>query len=169
MRLTLLFASLLYFQVIYALDTPPINFFQVDSQVLRGGTLTQENVTWLAERGVKTIIKLDDENESEGSWGIPVEYFHINKFGLNLSYPFVTKILDAIENAKKRGSVYVHCEKGADRTGLVIALYRIKSGWSIDDARNEMNDSRFGHSSLQVWMDHKFEIYGNRLLKERRN
>jgi protein tyrosine/serine phosphatase len=166
MRMTLLFVLLFCLPKAFAAGVQPNNFFQVDSQVLRGAALTQENVVWLQERGVKTIIKLDDENEAEASWGIPVERYHINKFGLNLSYTFAMQILEAIDEAAQRGPVYVHCEKGADRTGLMIALYRIQHGWSVDEARNEMNDPRFGHSALQVWMDYKFEQYAPRLAQE---
>jgi tyrosine-protein phosphatase SIW14 len=151
------------FQPTFAAGTVPENFFQVDASVLRGADPTQDNVDWLADHGVKTIIKLDDENMQELAYGIPVERLSINKFGLNLTYKLIVKILNHIEAATKDGKVYVHCEKGADRTGLIIALYRVKSGWSIDDARAEMNDPRFGHSHLQVWIDHKFEMYAARL------
>lgn len=165
MRAFLLLAFALSVSNAFAAGSPPSNFFQVDAQVTRGAELTQENVTWLAENGVKTIIKLDDENNDEFNWGIPVENYHINKFGLNLSYRLVSQILDSIDAASKRGAVYVHCEKGADRTGLIIALYRIKQGWTVDAARDEMNDPRFGHSSLQVWIDYKFESYADRMTR----
>lgn len=150
-------------QLLNAAGNVPDNYFEVDSAVLRGGALTQGAVEWLEDRGVKTIIKLDDENPEELSWGIDVIPMHINKFGFNLTYNFVKQILDKIEEASKKGLVYVHCEKGADRTGLIIALYRIKSGWSQDAARTEMNAPRFGHSRFQIWIDHKFEDYGRRL------
>ena len=35
--------------------------------------------------------------------------------------------------------VYVHCTEGVDRTGLIIALYRvIEQGWAPKDAHDEM-------------------------------
>ena len=37
----------------------------------------------------------------------------------------------------------MHCYHGADRTGLVVAMYRvIYQGWSFDAARSEMIDGR---------------------------
>ena len=34
--------------------------------------------------------------------------------------------------------IYVHCRTGADRTALVIALYRVRHGVPPDEARAEM-------------------------------
>lgn len=35
--------------------------------------------------------------------------------------------------------VYVHCDRGSDRTGVVVAAYRIRvEGWSIEEAYREM-------------------------------
>ena len=96
MRSSLVLLTLFFVQSVFALGTEPKNFFQVDSQVLRGAAVTQDNVAWLSEHGVKAIVKLDDENPDEASWGIPVENYHINKFGLNLSYNYVHQILTAI-------------------------------------------------------------------------
>jgi protein tyrosine/serine phosphatase len=156
------------FSQVFAEGTQPRNFFQVDPLISRGAAITRDNVHWLAEHGTKTIVKLDDENPDEFTWEIPVKYFHINKFGFNLTFSLVEKILDSIEESAKSGSVYVHCEKGADRTGLIIALFRVKNGWSLEDARSEMNDPKFGHSALQFWMDYKFDSYAKRLIQKRK-
>jgi hypothetical protein len=41
--------------------------------------------------------------------------------------------------------IYVHCEHGRDRTGLVIALYRVRyEGWTAERAAAEMR--AFGHT-----------------------
>ncbi len=43
--------------------------------------------------------------------------------------------------------IYVHCEHGKDRTGLVIALYRMRAdGWSQEQAAAEMKE--MGHTGL---------------------
>jgi hypothetical protein len=152
-----------------ARGSAPMNFAVVDAHLMRGGEVTEPNVEWLADHGVKAIVKLDDENPAEYMWEVPVQSYHINKFGFNLSFAFVKNILAQIDSDAKYGAVYVHCEHGADRTGLIVALYRVARGWSIDDARAEMNDPKFGHSSLQIWIDHKFEVYAQRLVDERGN
>lgn len=156
---------LFFYTQIFATGIQPNNFFQVDKRVLRGAAVTPENIMWLSEKGVKTIIKLDDRNPDELSGIIPVDFLPISRIGLDLTYDYAMRILSRIEQAKRRGLVYIHCEKGADRTGVIVALYRVIHGWSIDAARSEMNNPRFGHSPLQVLMDMEFEEY-SRLLVE---
>ena len=50
----------------------------------------------------------------------------------------------------KRIPVLVHCQHGADRTGIICALYRIIiQGWTKEDAIKEMNQGGFGFH--QIW------------------
>ena len=55
-----------------------------------------------------------------------------------------------IEQGQKHGAVLVHCYHGADRTGIVIAFYRmIYQNWTPADAKAEMLQGGFGYHS--VW------------------
>jgi protein tyrosine/serine phosphatase len=41
--------------------------------------------------------------------------------------------------------VFVHCQRGADRTGMVCAMYRITvCGWTKEEAIRELKDGGFG-------------------------
>jgi protein tyrosine/serine phosphatase len=45
--------------------------------------------------------------------------------------------------------ILVHCQHGADRTGVILALYRVVvQGWTKEDALREMNDGGYHHSSF---------------------
>jgi hypothetical protein len=47
---------------------------------------------------------------------------------------------------------FVHCQHGADRTGMVSAVYRMAvQGWSKDEAIAEMTDGGYGFHS--IWTD----------------
>ena len=49
------------------------------------------------------------------------------------------------ENPKKR--VFVHCRLGDDRTGMMIAAYRMAAqGWTAEEAMHEMQ--QFGFSTI---------------------
>jgi protein tyrosine/serine phosphatase len=51
-----------------------------------------------------------------------------------------------------RGPILVHCQHGADRTGAMLAIYRIAvQGWSKEDAAREMTDGGYGFH--EVWVN----------------
>ena len=57
----------------------------------------------------------------------------------------------------QRTPVLVHCQHGADRTGTMIAVYRIAvQGWSKAEAIREMTEGGFGFhwiwSNLPRWI-----------------
>ncbi len=67
-----------------------------------------------------------------------------------MSQADLTKALKLIVAAEKHGAVVVHCERGADRTGAVIALYRVVvQGWTKEKAITEMEHGGFHFDFLQ--------------------
>jgi protein tyrosine/serine phosphatase len=61
----------------------------------------------------------------------------------------VIEALSQIRRAVKRGPILVHCNHGADRTGLILALYRtLYDGWSKDAAVGEMLRGEFGFHAI---------------------
>ena len=66
----------------------------------------------------------------------------------------VLTIIDAPENQP----VFVHCRRGADRTGTIIACYRIThDGWNADQAKKEAR--LYGLSRLQHGMMNYIEKF----------
>jgi protein tyrosine/serine phosphatase len=61
----------------------------------------------------------------------------------------VIAALKAIKAAEKDGPVLLHCLHGADRTGLVSAMYRILyQGWTKDQALQELTEGGYGYHAL---------------------
>ena len=59
-------------------------------------------------------------------------------------------ILWQIKQHQKNGAVLVHCYHGADRTGLIVASYRvIYQHWDLNEAKREMQQGPYGYHS--VW------------------
>jgi protein tyrosine/serine phosphatase len=57
----------------------------------------------------------------------------------------VVQAMRELVNASQRGPVLVHCHHGADRTGLICALWRILyEGWSRQSAIDELIEGGFG-------------------------
>jgi len=106
------------------------NFHQVSDHVYRGGQPTEEGFNYLAKIGVKTVIDLREADprskEEEGMvTSAGMKYVNVPMTGLiPPTDEEITKILGILED-EAGGPVFVHCQRGADRTGTVIASYRI--------------------------------------------
>jgi protein tyrosine/serine phosphatase len=63
----------------------------------------------------------------------------------------VLKALRIMVDPRNR-PLMVHCRHGADRTGAMVALYRVVvQGWTREQAVREMDDGGYHHSWL--WRD----------------
>jgi len=61
----------------------------------------------------------------------------------------VENVLSMIKTS--RVPVFVHCQHGCDRTGTIIACYRIEHDhWNSQDALREAR--MYGMSPLEIWM-----------------
>lgn len=162
MRLNLKYFALLFVitfaQVAQAqiADKDLPNFHQVNENLYRGAQPSQAGIVQLKQIGVKTIISLrgaDENSEIEGNWAQSsgIKFINIplnNWFGPKDEK--IEKILASINNAENQ-PVFVHCKRGADRTGTVIAVYRIThDGWTAKRANVEAKERGFGW--WQVWM-----------------
>jgi protein tyrosine phosphatase (PTP) superfamily phosphohydrolase (DUF442 family) len=132
--------TLLAFSPVFAGSVAGIeNFDKVDAHVYRGAQPTEEGFRYLAKLGVKTIIDLREadsrsKREERVVTGAGMKYANVPMSGLTPpTEAEIGKIL-AILAASPTEPVFVHCRRGADRTGAVIAAYHINShGW--DNAR----------------------------------
>jgi protein tyrosine phosphatase (PTP) superfamily phosphohydrolase (DUF442 family) len=129
------------------------NFYQVDEHVYRGAQPTTEGFKYLAKIGVKTVLDLreDDERSSEEGQvvtSLGMQYVNVPMTGLTPpTATEITKILALLEDGTA-GAVFVHCKSGADRTGVVIAAYRIDHDhW--DNSRALKEAMSCGMSSFQ--------------------
>ncbi len=61
----------------------------------------------------------------------------------------IISALKIIRAAQDKGPVLVHCLHGADRTGVVIAMYRILyQGWSKSEAIDELRNGGFNFHAI---------------------
>lgn len=133
-------AFLAFAAPLFASSAPGIrNFDQVDAQVYRGGQPSSEGFRYLAHLGVKTVIDLREAGERSREeqrvvTGAGMTYVSVPMSGLTPPRPEeIVNILGLLENPAA-GPVFVHCQRGADRTGAVIAAYHIDhDNW--DNAR----------------------------------
>jgi len=138
------------------------NFYQVNENLYRSGQPTEAGVKQLKGK-VKTIVYLrgaDEKAEIERKWAKSVD-IDLKTFPLNNWFrpkdAQIKDILAFIENPANQ-PVFVHCQRGADRTGTVIAVYRIAhDGWTAQKANEEAENFCFGW--WQVWMKDYIKDY----------
>lgn len=123
------------------------NFMKVNDHVYRGAQPTEEGFKNLAKLGIKTVIDLqqtgDERAALEEKWvkEAGMQYVSIPMKGMDTPKDAsVAKALGLLED-ETTGPVFVHCHAGADRTGGVIACYRIEhDGWTNAKALAEAKD-----------------------------
>ena len=122
------------------------NFQKVDDHVYRGAQPTREGFSNLSKLGIQTVIDLrepGDRSTTERKWvtGAGMRYVSVPMYGMSTpSNESVVKVLGMLED-RGTGPVFVHCKRGADRTGGVIACYRIehdhwKNAQALSEARS---------------------------------
>jgi protein-tyrosine phosphatase len=115
-----------------AFSVPGIhNFVQVNAQVYRGAQPTDEGFRYLAKIGVRTVLDLRESDartvgERRSVLASGMQYVNVPMSGLTPPTDAeISKILALLEDGAS-GPVFFHCMRGADRTGAVIAAYRIQ-------------------------------------------
>jgi protein tyrosine phosphatase (PTP) superfamily phosphohydrolase (DUF442 family) len=148
------------------------NLFEVNEHLYRGGQPTENGIKQLAQMGVKTIIDLRGEDgltKKEEQWAADSGIKFINVSLSNWFKPKdaeIEQIIALIDKAENQ-PVFVHCQRGADRTGTVIAVYRMThDGWTAKRANKEAK--KFGFGWWQFWMKDYIKDYYKKLESEKK-
>ena len=99
---------------------------------------------------IRTVVNLRSENErSQGDW-YDIERQKAAEYGMTLIDLPMEPSTPAPEQARRflaavtdraNWPVLVHCEVGRDRTGTLVALYRMQvQGWSLEQALADMGN-----------------------------
>lgn len=133
------------------------NFHQVNDHIYRGGQPSQDAWRSLAKMGVKTVIDLRRDGEEEHSTAeearavaaAGLTYVNIPMKGVVA--PTDQQIAKALSLLNSKDPVFVHCKRGCDRTGTIIACYRISHDrWQSKQALHEAKS--LGMSFLEFGM-----------------
>jgi tyrosine-protein phosphatase SIW14 len=124
------------------------NWHRVTPELHRCAQPDDDGMRELAAFGIRSVVNLreyhSDADEVEGTGLVLIE----QKLDAgDLTYPQLVLALREVLQAPK--PCVVHCWHGADRTGAVVAAYRIAvEGWTPTQALDEMVAGGFGHSVL---------------------
>ena len=148
------------------------NFHAVESgQVYRSAQLDGADLKKrIQENGIKSVLNL--RGESPGSDWYDAELAatrsqgitHLNyrmSAGKPLNLEQMQEVLRLIEQAPK--PILIHCKAGADRTGLISAIYLANQGASMERVQEALS-VRYGHLPILHWsktiaMDQSLELF----------
>lgn len=153
------------FQLVIGTEKPAAhvrNFDKVNDQIYRGGDPTAVGLTELGAMGIKVDLDLREEGEATKTEQEEAEKLGIKYVNIPMK-PFSAPTEDqmqralALLRATKPGPIFVHCRRGKDRTGAVIACYRIQhDGWSNQQALEEArkHGMSFTERAMQSYVLH---------------
>ncbi|MDQ3321238.1 MAG: tyrosine-protein phosphatase [Acidobacteriota bacterium] len=147
------------------------NFAQVNANLYRGGQPTEAGVKELAKMGVKTIVDLRGEEDIARAEEIWAQKAGVRFVNVSLSNWFEPKTADIEQilkeiDAPENQPVFVHCRRGADRTGTVLAVHRIRhDDWTAKQAIAEAKRYDFGW--WQFWMKDYINDYYRDFVKQK--
>ncbi len=127
------------------------NFGRVTPNLYRGAQPTDRGFQELQRLGVEIVVNFRNERGK-----IEAERRSVERLGLRyVSIPWGAshnptsqQVADFLEllYANPQSKVFVHCHKGADRTGVMVAAYRIvEQHWTPPQAIQEMRTYHYHH------------------------
>lgn len=152
-------------------DAPPKfdglpNFHQVNENLYRGAQPKSDGIKRLAQMGVKTIVNLREgdamaQREGAEARAAGLQYFNVPLGRTGRPTDDQVESALAIINSPTNQPVFLHCKLGVDRTGTIIAVYRIShDGWTSERAKAEAN--RHGMHIWEVGMKNYIQDYYQR-------
>lgn len=121
------------------------NLHRVSEELYRSGQPESEGFTALEQMGVRSVLNLREYHKDTRK----ARHTNLHLMAYPVAAGQVTaadveNCLRLLQDAPK--PALVHCWHGSDRTGIVVAAYRIiYQGWSIEAAEKEFRDDTYGH------------------------
>lgn len=127
------------------LGTKLDNFFCVDTNLFRSEQPGKSDIPVLKAMDIKTVLSLrhyhKDSKEFEKAG---IQMLHHKMDAGSVSVSNLIAVLQMIQMAPK--PVLVHCLHGSDRTGFIVAGYRmVMMGWSPQKAVEELRSGGYGY------------------------
>jgi protein tyrosine/serine phosphatase len=145
------------------------NFGKINDRLYRGAQPDATGIKNLARLGIKSIINLRLTNdvwkaEAAVASSSGILYTNVPLNGLAPpTHAQVATLLALIETSP--APVFVHCQYGCDRTGTIIACYRIRQGgWPNQAALDEAR--KYGISKLEFGMINYIRNFGKASTKQ---
>ena len=129
------------------------NLYRVSADLYRGAQPKAEGLKELKKLGIRTVVDLRESSGNQARLAeLGLVYKRIPMTAFFVKDDDVVRFLQIVGDPGNT-PIFVHCQRGADRTGLMCAVYRIAiQGWTKDEAIAEMTQGgfRFNHGYQNV-------------------
>ena len=125
------------------------NLYRVTPFFYRSAQPSSKGMKELEKMGIVTVINLRNfHNDSDEIRGTNLKEIRIPMNTWKSEEENVVKALRILKDPDG-GPYLLHCQHGADRTGLVTAMYRIVfQNWSKEEAIEELTKGGYGYHSI---------------------
>ena len=152
------------------------NFGRINDKYYRGAQPEAPDYRDLAAVGVKTVIDLTGDGRDDEQALVERAGMKFYRIPLTTSErpseAAIARFLKLVDDSANQ-PVYVHCQRGRHRTGVMTAIYRmLHDGWNADQAYLEMKQYRFegfpGHPVLKNFVyDYYAKVDHSRIADDR--
>lgn len=123
------------------------NFWQVSPLLYRSAQPYVDGFRDLQQLGIGEVLDLRLFHRDVPATDTQLTLFRSPLLASDIDEKNVIGALQIIANARR--PVLVHCLHGSDRTGLVVAMYRVVcQGWSKQQAIEEMENGGYGYHTM---------------------
>jgi tyrosine-protein phosphatase SIW14 len=143
-------------------------FYKITDYLYRSEQPTEEGMKNLEKMGIKTVINLrvfHSDVDKIKKTRLRIEDVSVKPW--HIEDEDVVRVLRIIQK-RENGPFLMHCWRGADRLGVMVAMFRIvKQGWARDEAIEEMVKGGYGfHAKWFNIIDYVRKVDVKKIRKE---
>jgi len=121
------------------------NLYKIDDSLYRSEQPSKKGMMQLQKLGIKTVLNFRNHHNDKNE--VIRAQLLIERLALNtnkITYADIVKTLKVMKKAKK--PILIHCLHGSDRTGCMIAAYRlVYNNYTKEQAIAELTAPEFGY------------------------
>jgi tyrosine-protein phosphatase SIW14 len=124
------------------------NLYMIEDGLYRGAQPTAAGFQELAALGVKAVLNVAGSGDDVLVAKDSLKLYHVPMSVWGLRDDRVLEALRVMADPANR-PLMIHCRHGSDRTGALVALYRVVvQGWTKEKAVEEWNQGGYNHNAL---------------------
>jgi protein tyrosine/serine phosphatase len=121
------------------------NFYMVDKGIYRSEQPGRGDLGTIKSLGIREVLNLREFHSDEDD--LTDKHLRLHRVKMRTGNITEQQIIESLRIIKnRRGPILIHCWHGSDRTGVIIAAYRVLfNNWSKSDALDEMVNGGYGY------------------------